>query len=451
MVTTPRNTVTIPSSGVGPRPGSGRHPLRAEVLRGPGPWAGGAVLVVVGGVLAGSPASWQGDWAETVGRLHSAQLVALPLAAAAGCWQGGRERRHRTEEVLASAVRSPLARFLASALPVALWTAAGHLAVVALALLATWPWAPGGGPRLASVPADTVALVAAVLVGHAVGRAVPSRLAAPLVAIAGYLALSLPIYANGGPAAALDPAFAPGGGDAVPVWWQPAVLAVWTAGLAGAAVLACAAQRRATALLPLAAAAAAGALLVQTGDGLWRTDPPARRQVCDTSVAPAVCVNARHPGLLPQVGEALSGVTGKLEGVRNLPVRWEDRLGEPRRDEVQLPMLTPVGWSVVRGRLTDPRRYAWEAAMALTRGAECDDPRLRVAGDAVLHHLAPHPKEAYFDGLDARGTAERRHDLERRLAARARLESLGEEERRDWLSAYFGAVARCDPAGLPVL
>ncbi|MFF3464455.1 hypothetical protein [Streptomyces sp. NPDC002619] len=430
------------------------HPLRAEAVRGFAPWAGAAVVLTLGVLLAGSSARWQGGWAETAAELHNAQLIVVPLAAAAGCWQGGRERRRRTGELLTTAVRAPLTRFLASALPAALWVAAGQLVAAGLALLATWPYAHGDRPHLALLPADLVASAAAVLAGHVVGRAVPSRLAAPLLAMAGYVGLGILAVSREGSGRHLNPAF-PVGDTSVPVWWQPAAMAVWTAGPAAAAVLAYTVRRRTSALLPLAAATAAGALLVQTGDGLWHSDPLARRQVCDTSVTPAICVNARYSGLLPQVTEALSGITGKLEGVRNLPVRWEDRPGEPRADEAQLPMLTPLGWSLVRGRLTDPEQYAREAVGSLQLRGDCLekqlDARVLRVDDAVQAYLAPSPLQKALDDADARGDEAHRAELRKRLAARARLASMSDEERRDWLSAYMAARGSCRPSEVPAL
>ncbi|MET8580879.1 hypothetical protein ABZX39_08310 [Streptomyces collinus] len=428
------------------------HPLRAEAVRGFAPFAGAAVLLTLAVLLTGTSAHWQGGWAETAAQLHNSVLISVPLAAAAGCWQGGRERRRRTEELWATAVRTPLARFLASALPVALWTAAGHLVAAGLATLATWTCAQGGAPRPGSLPGDAVAVAAAALLGHVAGRALPTRLAAPLLAIAGYVGLGVLTSAGPGLARHLDPA-APVMDTDVPVWWQPLAMAGWTAGLALAAVLGYAARRRATALLPLAAAVAAAAVLGQTGDGLWHEDPLARRHVCDTSVTPAVCVDARFAGMLPQITDALSGVTGRLKGVRNLPVRWEDQNHAIRRTEARLPMLTPLGWSVVRGRLTDPQQYAWEAAVALERRPECLHPtrRMLTADDAVEAYLAPSPHQGAMDAWDAKGSAEQRAELRSRRAARTRLRAMDDEDRRAWLSAYFATAGTCDVKGVPAL
>jgi len=147
------------------------HPVRAEAVRGLAPFAGAAVLLTAGVALGGKRDQWQGDWGATASLLHTVLVILLPLAAAAGCWQGGRERRRRTEELWGTAVRPPLARFLASALPTAAWAAAGYLAAAGLALLASWPYALGGGPRAGLLPGDTVAVASAALAGQVIGRA----------------------------------------------------------------------------------------------------------------------------------------------------------------------------------------------------------------------------------------------------------------------------------------
>ncbi|MDT9699704.1 hypothetical protein [Streptomyces sp. P17] len=435
------------------RTGPLAHPLRAEFLRGFAPWAGGAVLLTLAVALAVPAESWQGGWAETRNQVHSAAvLLGIPLALAAGCWQGGRERRRRTGELMETSVRGSLPRFLASALPVALWTAVGHLVAAVLALLATWYCATGDSPYLLVPLVDTVVVGCAALAGAVVGRVLPWRLTAPLLAMAAYITFGVLAYGATGALGRLSP-IADDSGHKVPVWWQPLATATWMGGLALAAVLAHAARRRATAVLPLAAAIAAGALLVQTGDGLVRTNPVARRQVCDTSSTPQICVNARHEKLLPQITQALSGMTGRLEGVQNLPLRFEDRPGRSRPDEVQLPMLTPFGSNVVRGRLADPEQYAWEAGMMLIGRTWCDrtDPAVGRTDRAVEHYLAPSPAEAYFDERDARGTAADRAELKARQQARARLLAMDDKERRAWLSEYFATADECDPSGVPAL
>jgi hypothetical protein len=431
---------------VAERPRVTEHPLRPEVRRGFAPWAGGAVLLTLLVALAVPAETWQGGWAETRNRTHTAAvLLGIPLAFAAGCRQGGRERRCRTGELMETSVRGPLPRFLASALPVALWVAAGHLAAAALALLATWYCATGDSPYLVVPLADSLVLGCAALAGQVGGRVLPWRLTAPLLATAAYVLLGTLSYDGRGTLAPLSPLLETADHQ-VPVWWQPMVTVAWVGGLAAAAVLAHAARRRVTALLPLTAATAAAVLLVQTGDeGLARTNPIALRQVCDTSTTPQICVNERYEELLPAIRDALSGLTGRLEGVRNVPVRFADGPGKARADEVRLPMVTPLGRSVVRGELTDPRRYAWEAGMMLIGRADCDrtDPALGRVDDAVEYYLAPSPMRDHFDGLDP--------DVDAKKRTRARLLAMADEDRRAWLSEYFATTDVCDPKAAPAL
>ncbi|MGW4003943.1 hypothetical protein [Streptomyces nigra] len=158
---------------------TGGSPLRPEFLRGFAPLAGAAILLTLLVALAVPADSWQGGWAETRDRTHAAAvLLGIPLALAAGCWQGGRERRRGTGDLLETAVRGALPRFLASAVPVALWVAVGQLAAAGCVLLATWYCATGDSPYPAVPLADSLLLGSAALAGHAVGRAVRWRLAA---------------------------------------------------------------------------------------------------------------------------------------------------------------------------------------------------------------------------------------------------------------------------------
>ena len=435
-----------------PEAAAGFRPLRPEFRRGFAPLAGAAVLLTLLVALAEPAASWQGGWAETRDRTHAAAvLLGIPLALAAGCWQGGRERRCRTGDLLRTSVRGALPRFLASAVPVALWVAVGHLVAAGCALLATWYCATGDSPYLVVPLTDTLLLFAAALAGQAVGRVVPWRLTAPVLATCGYVVLGFLSYDHRNTYAGLSPLIDTSV-TKLTVWWQPWVSVLWVGGLAATAVLALTTRRRAVALVPLALATAAAITLVEA-DELTRPNPVARRQVCDTSTTPQVCVNKRYEELLPQITEALSGLTGRLEGVDNLPVRFEDRAGRSRPDEARLPMVTPLGRSVVRGKLTDPERYAWEAGMSLVGRGECDttDDAVARTDRAVEHYLAPSPMEKYFDDLAAKGTEADRAKLKARQQARARLLGMAQDERREWLSEYFATADVCDPSGVPTL
>ncbi|MGW2119219.1 hypothetical protein [Streptomyces zhihengii] len=439
--------------------GGPARPLLTELRRGTGPAAGLALVLVLAPALISKADQWQGSWGETQSLLRSAAtLLGGPLAVAAGCWQGGRERRRGLDELRSAAGRGALAQLLVSALPVAVWVAGGYLLVAAGAVAATWPYATAGGPRPEAVVADTAFLAAMTLIGHVAGRLAPWRAAAPVLAGCAYAVLIAPVYGSNSPARFLTPVGTASGDISAPVWWQPLTASVWTGGLAVAAVLACAARRRLTALLPLALSAAAAGVLIQAGDGMWREQPLADRQVCDTSVRPQICVSALDPGLLPEVRNALTGLHGRLHGVGNLPARFEDRGGAPGPDEVELPMLRPIGWGVVRGRLTDPGQYAWEAAAALAlRHENCGGaPRHSPVDSVVTDWLAGDPGRAAterraLEQASERGDRERAAAITAERAARARLDRMPGDERRAWLTDYFATVESCDPKDVPTL
>ncbi|MET8223089.1 hypothetical protein ACWERY_24310 [Streptomyces sp. NPDC004082] len=451
-----RTTALPPDRGTAPAPRGrrARHPMRTEFLRGFAPWAGAALLVALAWPLAATAAQWQGSWGGTTTRLgDAAGLVGAPFALAAGAWQGGRERRLGTAELRTSGARGPLAQLLTAALPLGCWLAAAYLLTAAGALAACAPYTSAGHPAPTVVAGTAVSIAACTLLGHVAGRALPWRLTAPALAICGYVLCGVLGTSRSG-LRLLALAQVRGHGDrAVPVWWYPLLAALWACGLAAAAVLVVTARRRPAALLPLAAALGAAVLLVRTGDGVLPDNPRFHRQVCDTSTTPHVCVNATHPGLLPEVTDALSGLTGRLAGVRNVPVRFEDLGRDPHEDEAQLPVLTPFGWGVVRGELTNPERYAWEAAHMLVR-ADCEGSpssrRVRITDEAVLRWLAPdrlsRDLRRYFvkaarKSGDTEALARYRDEDE----AYARLAAMTVEERRAWLGRWFATARDCAP------
>ncbi|AXG82865.1 hypothetical protein DVK44_24095 [Streptomyces paludis] len=440
------------------------HPLRVELVRGIGPWAGLAVAMTVAVTMYGKAPAWQGRWGDVVSLLRvAALLLGGPLAVATGCWQGGRDRRRGTGELLASLPRAPLSRTVCAVAPAALWPPAGYLVAAAGCLLATWPYTSGRPPFLLLVVADAVALAALGALGFVLGRLIAWRLAAPLLAVVTYAGLGILSYQDSG-VRGLNPADEHVYHWDQPVWWLAPVSMVWTAGPALAALLALAARHRTVALFPLAAAGAAALLLVRTGDGLWLPDPEAARRVCDSGT-PQVCVTAVDRKLLPDVSAALAGVNAKLRGVPGAPVRWIDAPGTPgpgreqvaagrgvavrdaadravtERGEVRLP--TPAD-SAARGRLTDPFYAVSAVGQLFWADCELSDgaseqphaERAAAVDEAVQRWLAPRPGSVPYWSEESERYGER-------------LAAMGEEEGRAYLARYLAADP-CAPAGVPV-
>ncbi|MFE1148248.1 hypothetical protein ACFW42_14155 [Streptomyces albidoflavus] len=445
-----------------PSPGAAPSPWRSELRRGLAPWAGAAVLLTLAVTMGTKAAQWQGDWAETHGLLRTTTMLLLgPLVAAAGCRQGGREHRRGTGDLLRQAVRGRRERTLAALAPLVACVVAAQLLGTAGVYLATWPYSLGGGLTWGHGllhAADAVFVAGLTAVGFVVGRVVKWRGAALVLALGCYVLLGISAYVDT-PLGRLTPAQEPGLSEEIPALWLAPVIVVWVGGLALAALVGHLARRKLLSLVPLLAAALAGTVLVQTGDDAWRTDPRAQRLVCDDGT-PQICVTERHRNLLAPAGEALSGLRERLEGVPGLPERFvENRPGHHiRRDtgEVQLPMFTPLGHSVVRGEVTDHAVYAWEA-VAVLFFPDCPDLSGGELDEVVWTYLAPTHQRNLSDPEHAIREAERYRGAKGAAEIRAalkkldRLRALPEAERAAWLGEYIAAAQRCDFAAQPTL
>ncbi|MFJ7417371.1 hypothetical protein ACIQXD_02010 [Streptomyces uncialis] len=349
-----------------------------------------------------------------------------------------------------------MARLLAAALPGALWSAAVYLLIAAAALLACLPYAGPGRPEFTATLTDAVFLVAVTVIGHACGSLVPRRLTPPGYAVVLLLVFSFTATASSG-VRYLTPMDAENVmSGSVAVWWQPLASAVWFTGLAGAVVLAHAAHRRYTALVPLAAAGVAAVLIVQTGDRMWREDPLSRREVCDTKAVPEVCVAASDSPLLPRVTAALSPLTDKLADVGGAP-RLTGLRRETRPGEAPLPELRP-GLSVVRGELIDATSYMTATASnVVAPPAACGPPapdEVSEVPGAVELWLLPSSVRAEWLARQrgwAAGDTGELAGLERRAEAAERLAGLPDERRRAWLTGFFAALKDCAPGKTPPL
>ncbi|MFD0152300.1 hypothetical protein ACWGQ4_21680 [Streptomyces sp. NPDC055721] len=416
-----------------PAPARAPAPLRTELRRGLGPWTGGAVAVTILVAMYGKAPDWQTRWTETTGLLHVAVgLLGGPLALAAGCWQGGRDRRRGTTELWESVPRSPLRRLAVAATPSALWPAAGALLADAVCLLATWPYVSAGRPFLELLVADAVAVAALGALGHLAGRLVPWRLAAPILGIAGYVGLAIGTYTQAG-ARWLSPAVEYRMAWVRPVWWFGPASMAWAAGLTLAALLAYGmrSRLRAFALVPLAVAVAAAGLILHLppDEGPWRPDPALTRAVCDDGT-PQVCVTALDRKQLPALSAALAPLNARLKGLPGSPARWA--IGPLDTGPGDIEMLDPAE-DVVRGRVERPDLYRNFAAMQLfanvCRPSDLTGPnaeRATVVNFAVIQWLAPAPSgfgpdvfgaQPYVDRLNAKSPSAQRDYLARYLAA----------------------------------
>jgi hypothetical protein len=298
--------------------------LRTELRRSTAPAAVLATLLLGAILMYSESSSWAGRWMPFAAAVRFSTLVLAPIAVALGTWQGGRERRRRTGEQLASTPRPRWQPLVVAWAGVTLGCWLGLLVVVAAgaALVAPVATYAGGGWwwLLAVTP---VALAAMTAVGIALGRAAPSWVAAPIAMIVVY---GLQVYAHdtGGLRGAewLAPivAVSKAGGRTVSgsVHLQQTL---WFGGLATTVLVLAAARRRWLAVLP-AAVAAAGAASLLSGplNQGWERDLVATEWVC-TGDEPQVCLIREEAFLLDDLTPLARDALARFEGVPGGPTR----------------------------------------------------------------------------------------------------------------------------------
>lgn len=386
------------------------------------------------------------SWVWTHDSLHTrALLLGGSFAVAAGFWQGGRDRRRGTGELLSSTPSPPLRRTALAAAPAVLWPLVGYLLTVAAAFVLTWTSRemPGSHPLAGLLVVDAVAIASLGLLGFVAGRVIPWWPAGPVLAVlAGYCMHSLAggnlpaLILHQDALRAIGPTTAHGTPWEMPVWWYVPVAVVWFAGPALAALLACSGFRRRAAAVPLAVALAAGGVLAGTGNDLWRTDRAATALTCDTGTPEVCTVRGAHS--LSEAAGLLRGIRAKLRGIPDAPARL-----------IEVP-LPGTGHPAAKARGKDdalldppladfrtrPEGYRTRAAYTIAQfGCTRSLPQFTSPvppkySSAVAAWLAPSPDEP-FPGSEK--------------AVLARIEAMSQQRRTAWLSDYFAAVRDCRP------
>ena len=172
--------------------------LRVELRHGIAPWATLAVVVTMVALLwLDHTADWGGRW-NSLGRFVRELVIVLgPICVVLGAWQGGRSRRARVGELLASTRRTAMQRH--SIELVALW-----LSITTGALLgwasAAWTIALVGGWGTYAAALYVLGLVPTVAAytaaGYVVGAVAPWRIVAPIAGVATYVGVGLLLWGS---------------------------------------------------------------------------------------------------------------------------------------------------------------------------------------------------------------------------------------------------------------
>ncbi|MFC3576928.1 hypothetical protein ACFOZ0_27350 [Streptomyces yaanensis] len=291
--------------------------LRIELRRSVAPWAGVVVLAaalaflyLIPGPWWNGTASWTAQWTSMAMWTRALLIYLWPLALGLGALQGLRDHRSNISELLTSTPRparhraatlaGTTALTLASAF--ALLVLVGGVQVLADTEYTHLRWLP-----ISLVGA--LSLVAGAVLGMGLGRALPSPLTPPVLAVAAFVFTNL-LQASQGLAAVPEAAvpnrislLSPAVGEAREVLLTLSTSVhlgqtIWLLGMAatGFALLAAATPRaRLLALTPVLAGAAL-ALLVLPSDArrTYVVDEAAAAMVCDGPV----CVSKAHQARL---------------------------------------------------------------------------------------------------------------------------------------------------------
>jgi hypothetical protein len=299
--------------------------LRTEVRRSSALAAGGLVVVLgVAGLysmaMTDQTSIWDTEW--TVLAVFQRILLAVlwPLALGAGAWQARRDRRTRMEELLGTTPRPAWRRVLPTSAAMAICLTIGYgalLAAGALRVAGNTDYLPVAWIPIALVGA--LSLIAAGWLGMGIGRLAPSAYTPPILAVAGFLVLLVPVQVGkGGPIdniALLAPLFSGPIDEFTTVAGAVnAGQAVWFGGLAlGGLALLMVARRRwmAVAVVPVVAGLLiAVPLLDSAPQGGFQADLVAASEVCTADGGPPVCVTKVHEdGLATLTGPARRALT----------------------------------------------------------------------------------------------------------------------------------------------
>ncbi len=123
------------------------------------------------------------SWAWSSVQIRDGIILIGPALAGAAAWMAGREHRRGLDDLLATTPRPPWRRQLATWGALVLWGVLAYVAAGGYVAVVTWQRAVWGGPFWSPILIGLLALPTHAALGFAIGRALPARLVAPLVAV----------------------------------------------------------------------------------------------------------------------------------------------------------------------------------------------------------------------------------------------------------------------------
>jgi hypothetical protein len=306
-------------------------------------------------------------WPEASATIARTAVLAGPFMAGVAAWMAGRQARSRLGDLLETTPRPDFARDLVAWLATTTWGLLAYAALGGYLAARAWRAAEWGGPDPWLIGAGALATVAYAAVGYALGRALPYRLTAPLLAVGTFLAQYLLAYADRlgalpGRARFLSPAAN---------WWSsvwfgalPRILpaqVLFFAGLTGLSLALLAWGLRRWRSLPAALATLLSFTLTVGGAGYAMVRTPANltplvetapllsyEPVCSADPFP-VCVHPSARERLPELSRQANAILAPLVGLRGFPPRaeqtgydWRTREGTWPTDVIPFQETTPT-------------------------------------------------------------------------------------------------------------
>ncbi len=271
-------------------------------------------------------------WPQTSVAIRETLLVVGPLAAGLSAWVASRNRRQAVGELLATTPRSAILRELVTWVTIVAWCVLAYTLSAGMVVLFAYLGGAWGLPILWPILLGLFALVTNSAIGFTIGYYIPSRLTAPLIAVALYIIQGFTAYNTSSSIRYFSPVVEL---DRSPFFGvQPNVFVeqtVWLLGIIGIALAAVALRARSNPVFSFAAlvvtvvvAAIGAAMLVQLPAHL----APSQAREAVVPYTPecaegriSVCVHPAYAKLLPNTAEAIDGLTEPLIGISGAPVR----------------------------------------------------------------------------------------------------------------------------------
>lgn len=258
---------------------------------------------------------WDVQWTMLAAFQRIMLVLLWPLALGGGAWQARRDRRSGMEELLVTTSLPTWRRTLPTAVALALCLILGYVVTLAAgALRVAGRTDYLSGDWLPVTVVGALALVAAGWLGMGIGRLMPSAYTPPVLVVAGFLMLLLPVQlaksSEPGPVSLLAPNLTSNFDEFTTIVGSVSLAqSLWFTGLAGSGLLLLMAARRRTAVVApvpalLALVVAMPLLSAAPAAGL-QPDEGATAEVCTHDGGPTVCVTKAHErGLGELVGPA---------------------------------------------------------------------------------------------------------------------------------------------------